>query len=166
LHHIQYDKVVQAVVDGPYGSSFAPECLGGADVAVGVAGGSGIAVVYPLICRLAIACGDTKTPKKMVMMWIVREESDLLWLPDGWLDDLSAAGVEIVTYVTSAAKCRPDMKEHLRTIAEQESIAHNGLRMGVVVSGPSGMVRDVRNGCAMLMRRGDDVNVVAEKFGW
>jgi hypothetical protein len=35
-----------------------------------------------------------------------------------------------------------------------------------VVSGPEGLTRDVRNVCAGFSRRGRDVSVVVEKYGW
>jgi hypothetical protein len=39
-------------------------------------------------------------------------------------------------------------------------------RTGVVVSGPEGLVRGVRNGVAGMVRKGADVRVSVEKFGW
>ncbi|KAL6246693.1 hypothetical protein RBB50_006000 [Rhinocladiella similis] len=36
----------------------------------------------------------------------------------------------------------------------------------IIVSGPDGLVRDVRNVAAQLVREGWDINVYVEKFGW
>jgi NAD(P)H-flavin reductase len=182
-----------AIVDGPYGSCFAYECLRDSDVALLVAGGSGIAVIYPLVHELAItitSTGDEEhgtslvrgndAPKRIVMVWVVREECQLSWLHGGELEDLRKLGVEIVTHVTQGNVVvgkRPKMEDvvegvgcDLRSSSQGCDSRSDGGRgcgsMGVVVCGPSGMVRDTRNSCAGMMRRGLDVRIVTEKFGW
>jgi hypothetical protein len=43
----------------------------------------------------------------------------------------------------------------------------NDIMTGVVVSGPDGLNRSVRNLCAEMVREGGkDVSVEVEKFGW
>lgn len=48
-----------AIVDGPYGSCFAYDCLQSSNVALLIAGGSGIAVIYPLVHELATTITST-----------------------------------------------------------------------------------------------------------
>jgi hypothetical protein len=50
-------------------------------------------------------------------------------------------------------------KAHRKTIRKERSIC-------VVVSGPDGMVRDVRNAAAGLVAEGWNIEVHVEKFGW
>jgi len=38
--------------------------------------------------------------------------------------------------------------------------------VSVVVSGPDGLNRTVRNECARMIRKGIKVEVAVEKFGW
>ncbi|TGZ85743.1 hypothetical protein EX30DRAFT_338071 [Ascodesmis nigricans] len=156
---------VSAIVDGPYGSDHAFECLDSAPVAVAVAGGSGIAVVYPLIHGIAVQDRGSdpemqrRMGKKMVLLWIVRaEDCSRTWLPVEAMNELRMAGVEVLVHVTQTKGYRPDLKTMLGLVAK------DGL--GVVVCGPDSMVRDVRNACASMMRHGRSVEVVTEKFGW
>lgn len=167
-------REIEAIVDGPYGCGHAFECLNSAKVAVAVAGGSGIAVIYPLIHAVAIEDHDSGQSgdedeeqlreseglvKKMVLLWIVRaEDNSRNWLPAEALEELRMAGVEVLVHVTQTKRYRPDLRTMLGLVAEDG--------MGVVVCGPSGMVRDVRNACAAMQRGGKMVDVVTEKFGW
>lgn len=151
------EKDVAAIVDGPYGSDEAGECAEAAEVLVGVAGGSGVAVVYPQL--LEFAAGK----KRAVFIWVVREAAhEKSWMPYGGLVRLRTMGVEVMVKVTAGARGRPDIPALLEEIAEDAA----GRRTGVIVCGPSGMVRDVRNTGARLLRAGFDVDVVTEKFGW
>ena len=56
---------------------------------------------------------------------------------------------------------RPDVRSVVGEWVDAE-----GGRNGVVVSGPEGLVRDVRNTCARKIGEGRDVGVCVEKFGW
>lgn len=172
---VQEQKEIEAIVDGPYGCGHAFECLDSAKVAVAVAGGSGIAVIYPLIHAVAIEdhddveYGDDNeeqsresegfVQKKMILLWIVRaEDNSRNWLPAEALQELRMAGVEVLVHVTQTKRYRPDLRTMLGLVAEDG--------MGVVVCGPSGMVRDVRNTCAAMQRSGKMTDIVTEKFGW
>ncbi|RPB08019.1 hypothetical protein P167DRAFT_549291 [Morchella conica CCBAS932] len=182
-----------AIVDGPYGSCFVYESLWDSDVALLVAGGSGIVVIYPLVHELATtitSTGDEEhgtgltrgndAPKRIVMVWVVREECQLSWLHGGELVDLRKLGVEIVTHVTQGNVLvgkRPKMGDVVEDVGSDLRSSGRGCdsrsdggrgcgSMGVVVCGPSDMVRDTRNSCAGMMRRGLDVRIVTEKFGW
>ena len=59
---------------------------------------------------------------------------------------------------------RPDVKAILDGWVSKAGGASG--RTGVVVSGPDGLVRGVRNACAEAVGRGEDVGVQVEKFGW
>ncbi len=82
-------------------------------------------------------------------------------------EDGTAIG-NLLSYVKptrDSGKGRPDLAWELREwvggkkFREEESIC-------VVVSGPDGMVRDVRNACAELVKEGWRIEVHVEKFGW
>ncbi|KAI5838684.1 ferric reductase like transmembrane component-domain-containing protein [Morchella snyderi] len=102
--------------------------------------------------------------------------SDVALLVAGGSEDLRKLGVEIVTHVTQnnvVVGKRPKMKDVVESVEcdlrSSDSRSDGGRErgsMGVVVCGPSGMVRDTRNSCAGMMRRGLDVRIVTEKFGW
>lgn len=115
--------------------------------------------------------GGNDAPKRIVMVWVVREECQLSWLHGGELEDLRKLDVEIVTHVTQGNVVvgkRPKMEDVVENVGcDLRSDGGRGCgSMGVVVCGPSGMVRDTRNSCAGMMRRGLDVRIVTEKFGW
>lgn len=168
------------VVDGPYGSSFATQRLQGSDVALLVAGGSGIAVIYPLAYELAAASwesipGDEEQGtrrdgalRKIVVVWIVHEDCHLSWLQgrEHNLRKLEKIGIQVLIHVTKTEGKRPQMKEVIEGIVGVDGCELKRNTLGVVVCGPSGMVRDTRNSSAKLMRRGLNVGVVTEKFGW
>jgi hypothetical protein len=68
-------------------------------------------------------------------------------------------GLELCVPAPTSVAGRPDAR----------SIVDNWVgdgRTGIVVSGPDGLVRDVRNECAGLLSRGVDVKLQVEKFGW
>ncbi|KAJ4305051.1 hypothetical protein N0V90_000581 [Kalmusia sp. IMI 367209] len=156
-------------LDGPYGSSHALDMLSAADTAVVVAGGSGIAVAYPLLYALldpTPASADleggragSRTARKVKLLWITHEASHRAWVPDDKWEELVAWGLEAHMPPPTAVAGRPDVPSTLRRFVDAG-------RTGVVVSGPDGLVRDVRNTCAGLISRGADVQVQIEKFGW
>lgn len=68
---------------------------------------------------------------------------------------------------------RPDVRDVLQGWVDVDGGGGGGeergrrsTMTGVVVSGPDGLVRDVRNVCAGLIWSGEDVSVQVEKFGW
>lgn len=151
------EKEVVAVLDGPYGGDAPGRCAKAADVVVGIAGGSGVAVVWPLVKEAA----EKEEHKRVVFVWIVREEGCVrTWMPEGAMEELRRMEVEVVIKTTQG-KPRPDLSAMLEGMAERREG-----RLGVIVCGPQGMVRTVRNSGARLMRHGWDVDVVTEKFGW
>lgn len=180
-------QLLTAIVEGPYSGAHARNCLASADVAVCIAGGSGIAVIYPLVHSLLVGAaaplppagrrtGDveqhvTQPPRRVIFIWVIREQQHIAWLPgtEGQLDGLRAAGVDVAIHVTDAGgrgdagRSRPDLKRGVADILTQ---VHRPATSGVVVCGPAGMVRDVRNACAEQLLAGRNVTVVAERFGW
>ena len=131
-------------LDGPYGGSRALELLLDADLAVVVAGGSGIAVGAPLVAGLVARraesricedeereAGDVKDPvsngkagqdptrhrlqSRIVLIWVVHSEAQTEWLPREDADALRAAGVDIVVPPPTAIAGRPDVSRIVET---------------------------------------------------
>lgn len=167
-------------LDGPYGSSHALEMLRAAENAVLVAGGSGIAVTFPLVWDLLMGEGaeedehngllalrGKKRKQKVHMMWIVHSDEHRYWVPDAMLDKLVAAGLDLVVPPSTAVAGRPDVVGTVEGwIEEVDDSSSHRRETAVVVSGPDGLNRMVRNTCAEAMGRGADVQLAVEKFGW
>lgn len=167
-------------LDGPYGSSHALEMLRAADNAVLVAGGSGIAVTFPLVWDLLmgesaeedehnglLALRGKKRKQKVHMVWIVHSDEHRYWVPDAMLDKLVAAGLDLVVPPSTAVAGRPDVVGTVEGwIEEVDDSISRRRETAVVVSGPDGLNRMVRNTCAEAMGRGADVQLAVEKFGW
>lgn len=167
-------------LDGPYGSPHALEMLRAANNAVLVAGGSGIAVTFPLVWALLLgegadedehngllALGKKKRKQSVHMMWIVHSDEHRYWIPDAMLAKLVAAGLDLVVPPSTAVAGRPDVVGTVEGWIEgaNNNVIHNG-ETAVVVSGPDGLNRMVRNTCAEAIGRGADVQLAVEKFGW
>ncbi|KAJ8108499.1 hypothetical protein OPT61_g8135 [Boeremia exigua] len=155
-------------LDGPYGSSHALDLLSSSSTAVLVAGGSGIAVAYPLLYSLLQPSPNdpesalAKTGGKVKLLWITHSPSHRLWIPEEKLKELQDWGLEVLMPAPTALAGRPDVKT---VLGEWMDGAEQGMT-GVVVSGPEGLVRDVRNTCARMIWQGKDVEVSVEKFEW
>ncbi|CAN9080908.1 unnamed protein product [Alternaria alternata] len=160
-------------LDGPYGSSHALDLLESSSTAILVAGGSGIAVAYPLLYALLqptllqhdpeTTTSSSKTMRKVKLLWITHSPDHRLWIPEDKLKELEDWGADVVISPPTSLVGRPDAGGIVGEWVEEEE---EGKRSGVVVSGPDGLVRDVRNKCARLIRKGRDVDVQVEKFGW
>ncbi|PBP23105.1 ferric reductase transmembrane component [Diplocarpon rosae] len=173
LNAARLHKELQIHIDGPYGSSHARTMLEDSGLALLVAGGSGIAVSWPLIQHLlAKSCSSdmeratTKSPcrQKIVLIWVVHETAHLSWLGREALAAAEDLGAEIIIPRATEEIGRPDLKGMLRNIVD--SYAGKEKKTSVVASGPDGMGRLVRNTCAELVWEGRDVRVAVEKFGW
>jgi len=81
-------------------------------------------------------------------------------VPAEKLDELQSWGLDLLIPPPTSLAGRPDVSSILNDLVD------SGGRTGVVVSGPDGLVRDVRNICSILIARGNNVNVQVEKFGW
>ena len=162
-------------LDGPYGSQTAVELLQDSEHAVIVAGGSGIAVAWPLVWSVLDRTGmqdlehsiSPATTKKILFVWIIRERSHISWLGEERLEELRARGVTLMTPAPTSNHGHPDIAniigEWINDVDDQSSSRD---KIGMVASGPDGMNRAVRNVCASLLREGRDVSVEVEKFGW
>ncbi|KAF2997682.1 hypothetical protein E8E13_006179 [Curvularia kusanoi] len=155
-------------LDGPYGSPHALDLLRACSTAVLIAGGSGIAVAYPLLyALLAPSPHDpesalAKSGRKVKLLWITHAPAQRLWIPENKLKELQEWGLDVLMPPPTATAGRPDVR---RVLSEWVDAEEEG-KVGVVVSGPEGLVRDVRNTCARKIGQGSDVAVAVEKFGW
>lgn len=176
LHFAQDNPSTLAKLDGPYGSMHALEMLQESDVAIVVAGGSGIAVAYPLLWDLLhrqtsshVYDTDTGTQicQRVSLIWIIQEASHVSWIGQERLEELRDLGLRLVIPGPSRAVGRPDVEALLREmVGELTYELDENAGIGVVVSGPDGLNRTVQNTCADLVRSGRDVEVAVEKFGW
>lgn len=154
-------------LDGPYGSSHALHVLEASSTAVLIAGGSGIAVAYPLLYHL-LKPSPTSDPesasrpnRKVKLLWITHSPEHRLWVPADKMKELEDWGLDVLIPPPTSLAGRPDVKDVVTGWIEEEQG-----QTGVVVSGPDGLVRDVRNLCARQIWAGRDVAVQVEKFGW
>jgi NAD(P)H-flavin reductase len=176
LEYAYENDTVQVRLDGPYGTSRPLEILEDSELAIVVAGGSGIAVAFPLIWALLQPDGDSentenvalqrliRTKRKVCLLWVIHSRSHLSWLPKERLDELREWGLDLCITAPTAELGRPDVPQ----ILDNWVYKHGGddARIGVVVSGPDGMNRTTRNACSAMLRNGQNVQVLVEKFGW
>lgn len=175
VRYARCHDTVAVRLDGPYGSQTALELLQDSEHAVIVAGGSGIAVAWPLVwSRLDRAVtqdlehsNGPANRKKILFVWIIRERSHISWLGEERLEELRLRGVTLITPAPTSDHGHPDIagtiKEWINDVDDQASSRG---KIGIVASGPDGMNRAVRNVCSSLLREGRDVSVEVEKFGW
>ncbi|KAG8631416.1 hypothetical protein KVT40_000556 [Elsinoe batatas] len=178
LEHARKHHRVDVAIDGPYGSHHALDMARSSSTAVFVAGGSGIAVVLPLAWDLLTSsstsastsasvagagakAGEGRGKTKVVLIWVVHDAAHIEWIGQERLRELVAKGCEVVMPEPTRERGRPDM---VRLMAGAMGEARGGV--GVVVSGPDGMNREVNNICAAMRGRGVGVKVSVEKFGW
>lgn len=170
LNYVHRHDTLALRLDGPYGSSHAPRLLGDSNLSILVAGGSGIAVAWPLVANL-ISQGDAESallhcPRKVVLIWVIHQDTHASWLPSSSIEQARKNGVEVVIPRPTEEVGRPDLKSMVEEIVSRYDTGGERRRVGVVVSGPDGMNRSVRNTCAGLVWEGTDVNICVEKFGW
>jgi hypothetical protein len=166
LNYARTHSQTQIRLDGPYGSSHALDILSSSNTAILVAGGSGIAVAYPLLYALLQPpstdpeiANASKATRKVKLLWIVHSAVHKSWVPEEKMKELQDWGLELLIPPPTSVSGRPNAR------CVVEKWAGDG-RTGIVVSGPDGLVRDVRNTCAELIAQGVDVNLQVEKFGW
>ncbi|KAH6682891.1 hypothetical protein B0J14DRAFT_574571 [Halenospora varia] len=169
-------------LDGPYGSSHARHILESSNLALLIAGGSGIAVCWPLVQHLLdrsrasdVEAGsrDMGRRQRIVLIWIIHQGEHLDWIGRKALADAEFRGVEIVIPRATEEIGRPDLKSMIESVASDaensKSTALNETgtqNIGVVASGPDTMGRLVQNTCAEMVGEGKSVDVTIEKFGW
>ncbi|KAK4168738.1 hypothetical protein QBC43DRAFT_105653 [Cladorrhinum sp. PSN259] len=191
LRYAQSHSRVSVQLDGPYGSPHALSMLRASKCAILVAGGSGIAVTFPLAWAL-LHDGHSITPdeeeeedgkihssadrmvrhrrrtrggRKVHMLWITHSRCHQDWIPREHLDELVELGLELVVPEPTAEKGRPDVKGVVAKWLE-DGVDADGGDTSVVVSGPDGLNRVVRNLCADKIQEGKEVRIAVEKFGW
>lgn len=168
LNHARTQPQTRIRLDGPYGSSHALDLLRSSSTAILIAGGSGIAVAYPLLYSLLRPLPQdpesvpAKSGTKVKLLWITHSPSHRLWIPEDKLRELQDWGLDVLIPPPTALAGRPDVRSVVGEWVDAERCG----KTGVVVSGPEGLVRDVRNVCAGKMGKGTDVGLAVEKFGW
>ena len=165
LHYAQSHTTVGVRLDGPYGSHHAMRMLRASDTAIVVAGGSGIAVAYPIIWSLLHHSSSSRL-RKVCLIWIVREASHISWIGIERLEELKELGLYLVLPDPTTKSGRPDVGRLVAEAVDDLAGTANGSRIGVVVSAPDALNRDVNNTCARLAWEGRDTRVAVEKFGW
>lgn len=176
VRHAKSHSTVSVRLDGPYGSQNAVDMLQDSDFSIVVAGGSGIAVAWPLIWSvldrqkvkdLETSAGARFT-QRICLIWVIHERSHLSWIRTEQMDELKARGVDIMIPEPTNEKGRPNVGDIVESWITKRDDVHRGAQasFGVVCSGPDGMNRAVRNTCSSLLRNGYDVRVEIEKFGW
>lgn len=158
LGYARSKSTISVRTDGPYGSQDPLHALRASKTAVLIAGGSGIAVVFPLLWDLAITHPGKR---KIYLMWVIHSRSQRSWVSADRLDELRRAGVNITIPQPTVEVGRPNIASYITDITSV-SIAD----IGVVVSGPDGLNRTVRNTCAREVWSGIDIDLRVEKFGW
>lgn len=176
LNYAHENDSVQVRMDGPYGTSRPLETLEDSDLAIVVAGGSGIAVAFPLTWALlqpdsasenldVVALQKLVQSKRRVcLLWVIHSRSHLSWVSEERLQELREWGLDLFVTAPTAENGRPNVPQILDDWIYK--YAGGDKRIGVVVSGPDGMNRTARNACSDLLRRGKNVHVMVEKFGW
>lgn len=206
LRHAQAGHTrVSVQLDGPYGSSHALDMLWASGSAILVAGGSGIAVTFPLVWALlqrseedvpsdvrkeddddddslgvdvdedddeedkvlSVRSGSgslTRQKQRVHMLWVTHSRSHRDWIPQEQFDELVALGLDLVIPEPTEEAGRPDVAGTVKGWILDA--ASDGLESAVVVSGPDGLNRTVRNTCADVIGEGLDVRIAVEKFGW
>ncbi|KAG0647051.1 Ferric reductase B [Hyphodiscus hymeniophilus] len=161
-------------IDGPYGSSHARTMLEDSELAIIIAGGSGIAVAWPLVHHLLGVARSTDTEiaptsslrrQKIVLVWVVHKKSHMSWIDSHKLVKAANNGVDIIVPPATEESGRPDLELMIDGLVDRYEVGQ-GKKVGVVASGPDSMGRLVRNTCAKLVKDGLDVDVTIEKFGW
>jgi predicted ferric reductase len=205
LEYAELHQHTEVLLDGPYGSLDTLKALKTADRTCFIAGGSGIAVTYPLAWSVlvpdspdsvastrviyrngqkhvpCVRASESVASGRYAHFWVRQLYKQHTWItifPRA--DAMGAApqenskditdGIDLVTkhFFTQevASHERPDVGLELRRWVEDGHESGKADRVCVVVSGPDGLVRDVRNTAARLLRDGWDIDVFVEKFGW
>lgn len=234
LEYARHHQHCEVVLDGPHGGTEALEAAQHADRVCFVAGGSGIAVTYPLAWDVRVEdkmqvnalvstrtiydngsksqpsvldCGPSIDPERYAHFWVRQDPRHGKWL---WtfpradsirqrfqttelLQDVgdNNGAEKVCGLVTSTFDTRrpgpeggrPDMKGEIwnwvTSVPATRSLLSDtpsdalssvqrpsGDKICIIVSGPDGLVRDVRNVGAQLVPAGWDLEVWVEKFGW
>jgi hypothetical protein len=105
-----------------------------------------------------------RAKRRVHLLWVTHEREHREWVPGPMMDSLVERGLELAVPEPTAEAGRPDVLDAVNGWIE--GAAAEGREVGVVVSGPDGLNRAVRNACADAIGRGSEVHVAVEKFGW
>jgi hypothetical protein len=231
LNYARHHQHCEVILDGPHGGAEAVEGASLADRVCFIAGGSGIAVTYPLAWRHQIdeykegeALLDKRTVyrngKKHVPemhevtpierttryghFWVRQDPRHAQWISivpradafrhqdtrlvlgthDGRDDVEHMRSLVTRTFDTRQPGTdggRPDMKSEIfdwvtspistelsstGSTSSPDFTKRQEERICLIISGPDGLVRDVRNVAAQLLKDGWNIQVYVEKFGW
>ncbi|KAI0377139.1 ferric reductase like transmembrane component-domain-containing protein [Hypomontagnella monticulosa] len=158
LDYARLNSRVAVRLDGPYGSQDPLNMLRSCENAVLIAGGSGIAVVFPLAWDLV----TTHRGKRQVhLIWVTHSRNQHSWIPEERIAELRDHGVHVTIPEPTSEAGRPDIPGYVANLADTSEG-----RVGFVVSGPDGLNRTARNACAEAVKLGADIQLRVEKFGW
>lgn len=175
VRHAKAHNKATIILDGPYGSQSAVHILQHSDHAIVVAGGSGIAVSWPLMHSVVyeqssrdVEASLSSFQKARLLIWIVRERCHISWIGEARIEELRAGGVEVFIPPPTCENGHPDVAGIISDwVALHEPVTVKGRsKFGVVCSGPDGMNRAVKNTCSALVGQGRNMAVEIEKFGW
>lgn len=174
LNASRLHKTITVRLDGPYGSSHARHMLESSDLALLVAGGSGIAVCWPLLQHLLVETRSSNTEiaplsalrrQTVILIWVIHDGTHISWIGRPALQDAEYCGAEIIVPQATEEVGRPDLEALISRVVENH-ISGQGKRIRIVASGPDSMGRMVRNTCAKMVREGVNADIEVEKFGW
>ncbi|KAI1781364.1 hypothetical protein F4818DRAFT_398805 [Hypoxylon cercidicola] len=154
----QSSSRVAVRLDGPYGSRDPLNMLRSCENAVLIAGGSGIAVVFPLAWDLVTSHYGKR---KVHLLWVTHSRAQRSWISEERITELQNFGVHVTIPEPTNEAGRPDIPGYISDLAA----AREG-QVGFVVSGPDGLNRTTRNACAEAVRSGANIQLRVEKFGW
>ncbi|KAI0882013.1 uncharacterized protein GGS22DRAFT_171331 [Annulohypoxylon maeteangense] len=158
LDHARINSRVTVRLDGPYGSQDPLNMLRSCENAVLIAGGSGIAVVFPMAWSLAT---NHRGQRSVHLIWVIHSRTQRSWIPEERIDELRESGVHVTIPEPTNEAGRPDIPGLITDL-----VATSEGRVGFVVSGPDGLNRTSRNACAEAVKSGADIQLRVEKFGW
>ncbi|KAI5926528.1 hypothetical protein F4810DRAFT_699624 [Camillea tinctor] len=158
LQYACLNATVPVRLEGPYGSSDPLNMLRASENAVLIAGGSGIAVVFPMAWDLAHV---HRGRRAVHLLWVIHSRPQRHWVPMERINELRDAGVHITIPEPTQEVGRPDISAYIDDLT-----ATAQGEIGMVVSGPDGLNRSVRNACATMAKSGANINLRVEKFGW
>ena len=125
-------------LDGPYGSGAAMRMLERSDVALIIAGGSGIAVAFPLLWALlsdhsrttetepndangttdenytTTTSNSNMKPRSVALLWVIHSAAHRSWIPGESLQELEDKGLQLYIPPPTEEAGRPDVSGFMR----------------------------------------------------
>ncbi|OCL11709.1 hypothetical protein AOQ84DRAFT_335487, partial [Glonium stellatum] len=108
LHHAHTHPTTPIRIDGPYGSPHALQTLESSSTALVIAGGSGIAVAFPLLWALLAPQSPDPEPK-VRFLWITHTRAHRAWLLPERLEELCRWGLDACVPLPTEEAGRPDV---------------------------------------------------------